>query len=57
MQFELQALAQTLKGGMSNRKKSLHGVEREFELLVKKIKNYKRNWLLVKVSAEVAQIQ
>ncbi len=38
MQFKLQALAQTLKGGILNRKKSLHGAEREFELFVKKTK-------------------
>lgn len=36
VQFELQTLTQTLEGGMLNRKKSLQGVERNFEPLVKK---------------------
>lgn len=43
MQFELQTFAQTLKGGMLDRKKSLQGVE--------------RIWMLVKVNAKVVQIQ
>jgi hypothetical protein len=38
MQSKLQALTQILKGGMLDRKKSLQGVEREFELLVEKAK-------------------
>jgi len=38
VKFELQTLTQTLKGGMLNRKKSLQGVERNFEPLVKKAK-------------------
>jgi hypothetical protein len=38
VQYELQAFAQTLEGGMLDRKKSLHEANKEFELLVEKTK-------------------
>jgi hypothetical protein len=42
VQFELQALAQTSKGGMLDRKKSIHGTNNEFELLVEKAKKLRK---------------